>query len=501
MPLSKLQEIRAAGVSGRTVGLSDGIIERFAATNAALRLVVREAAELFGELRASHPELLALDEPEQIAALQVGVLNLYQAGAINPYVPLAARGPWIVTSKGAVLHDSGGYGMLGLGHGPQEILDTMARPAVMANVMTASFSQARFVAAMRSEIGSRRDGGCPFDRFVCINSGSEAMTLAARLSDVNAKEHTDAGGRHAGRAIKVIALRGGFHGRTDRPAGFSDSTRDAYMKHLASFRGRDDLLTVAPNDIAQLRRAFARAERERWFIEALLLEPVMGEGNPGLAIDVEFYDVARQLTAGHGSLLVVDSIQAGLRAHGFLSIVDYPGFEDALPPDVEAYSKALNAGQYPLSVLALSEDSSELYRHGVYGNTMTTNPRALDVACAVLASITPDVRANIEARGRELVDKLRALAADLDGEIVDVQGTGLLASAELAPDLPCHDFGSVEEHMRLNGLGVIHGGANSLRYTPHFAIDSDEIDLMVAGTGEAIRAVRSSLGGRSRAET
>ena len=63
MPLSKLQEIRAAGVSGRTVGLSDGIIERFAATNAALRLVVREAAELFGELRASHPELLALDEP------------------------------------------------------------------------------------------------------------------------------------------------------------------------------------------------------------------------------------------------------------------------------------------------------------------------------------------------------------------------------------------------------------------------------------------------------
>ena len=53
-----------------------------------------------------------------------------------------------------------------------------------------------------------------------------------------------------------------------------------------------------------------------------------------------------------------------------------------------------------------------------------------------------------------------------------------------------HGFGSIEERMRLHGLGVIHGGANSLRYTPHFAIDSDEIDLIVAGTGEAIRAVR-----------
>jgi len=493
MPLTKLKEIRSAGAPGRTTGLSDDVIERFAATSSVLRLAVDEAAAFFAELRVSHPELLALDEPAQIAALQDGILNLYPAGQVNPYVPLAARGPWIVTSKGAVLHDSGGYGMLGLGHGPQLILDTMAWPTVMANVMTASFSQARFVRALRREIGSRRDGGCPFDRFVCINSGSEAMTLAARLSDVNAKEHTDAGGGHAGRAIKVIALRGGFHGRTDRPAGFSDSTRDAYMKHLASFRGRDDLLTVVPNDSAQLRRAFARAERERWFVESLLMEPVMGEGNPGLAIERQFYDTARELTAEHGSLLVVDSIQAGLRTHGVLSITDYPGFEDALPPDIEAYSKALNAGQYPLSVLALSKSSANLYRHGVYGNTMTTNPRALEVACAVLASMTPEVRDNIEARGRELVSKLRVLADELGGEIVGVQGTGLLASAARASDLPCHGFGSIEERMRLNGLGVIHGGANSLRYTPHFAVDSDEIDLIVAGTGEAIRAVRRQL--------
>ena len=59
---------------------------------------------------------------------------------------------------------------------------------------------------------------------------------------------------------------------------------------------RDDLLTVQPNDVAQLERAFARAERERWFIESLLLEPVMGEGNPGLAVTPEFYELARRLT-------------------------------------------------------------------------------------------------------------------------------------------------------------------------------------------------------------
>ena len=70
----------------------------------------------------------------------------------------------------------------------------------------------------------------------------------------------------------------------------------------------------------------------------------------------------------------MDSIQAGLRAHGVLSIVDYPNFEKAEAPDMETFSKALNAGQYPLSVLAVNARAAGLYRKGTYGNTMTTNP-------------------------------------------------------------------------------------------------------------------------------
>ena len=33
---------------------------------------------------------------------------------------------------------------------------------------------------------------------------------------------------------------------------------------------------------------------------------------------------------------------------------------------------------------------------------------------------------------------------------------------------------------------MIHGGRNSLRYTPHFAITSEEIDLIVEGTRAAL---------------
>jgi acetylornithine/succinyldiaminopimelate/putrescine aminotransferase len=483
--LGKLHTLRDSGGSRTTAGLPEATIVRYAAQHADLRRAIDEAHDAFVALSGQYPELMRADEAEQIRRIQDGFINFYQEDAVNPYVPLAARGPWLVTSKGAVIHDSGGYGMLGFGHAPPNVLEAMARPHVMANVMTPSVSQYRLVEALRREIGRTR-GGCPFTKFVCLNSGSEAVGLAARITDVNAKLMTDAGGRYAGRTIKLAALKGAFHGRTDRPAQFSDSSRKAYHQHLATFRGLDNLITVAPNDVEGLKAAFAQAEANHWFIEALFLEPVMGEGNPGMATTPAFYAAARELTREHGALLLVDSIQAGLRAHGVLSIIDYPGFEGCAAPDMETYSKALNAGQYPLSVLAFSARAAELYRKGLYGNTMTTNPRAMDVATAVLESLTPELRRNITERGRELVARLEKLAKELPGTITRVQGTGLLLSCELAPQFKCYGAGSTEEFMRLNGVGVIHGGTSSLRFTPHFRLGADEVDLIIEGVRHAL---------------
>lgn len=205
----------------------------------------------------------------------------------------------------------------------------------------------------------------------------------------------------------------------------------------------------------------------------------MGEGDPGRSVPVDFYAAARELTREHGALLLVDSIQAGLRATGTLSIVDYPGFETQEAPDMETYSKALNAGQYPLSVLACNDRAAGIYARGTYGNTMTANPRALDVACVVLAKLTPELRANIRERGRQAVAGLEALKSELGGLITKVQGTGLLFSCELAPQFKGYGAGSSEEWLREQGLGVIHGGENSLRFTPRFDMTADELDLVL----------------------
>ena len=487
--LTILHHLRGISGAKETVGLDDETIARFCDSDAQLAQAINEAGEAHKRLVEEFGmDVMALPESELIPHLQEDYVNFYAPATVNPYIPIAGRGPWLVTSSGAVLHDNGGYGMLGSGHGPDSIIKVMSQNWVMANVMTPSFSQKRLGERLRKELGHAR-GHCPFDRFICMNSGSESVTVSLRIADVNAKSMTDPGGRHEGKPIKLLAVERAFHGRTGRPAQISHSCMTSYKKNLASFRDMDNLLLVPANDIPALQAMFKRADDEGFFIEMMALEPVQGEGSPGRCVERSFYDEARRLTNEHGSLLMVDSVQAGLRGQGCLSVVDYQGFEDAEAPDLEAWSKALNAGQYPLSVLGMNKRASELYVVGIYGNTMTTNPRALETAVAVLDHVTPELRANIRDRGAEMVEKLKALQEQYPTEILEVQGTGLLVCAELDPErLQVVGFDMVEVWCRKHGLGVIHGGVNALRYTPNFNITSEEVDLVVDLTRQAIEA-------------
>ena len=477
--LDTLSPLRNRQGSVRTQGLNDATVLRLSAQFPELNTAAQRAADALPALAEEFGELLDADEQAQIELTQAGFINFYPDDAINPYVAIAACGPWVITSKGRVLHDSGGYGMLGFGHTPESVISAMAKPQVMANIMSPNFSQLRVTKALRAEIGHTR-GGCPYSSFLTLNSGSESVSLAGRIADTNSKALTSPGARHAGKPIRRLAIKGAFHGRTEMPSWYSDSSRATYLKNLASYKQHsEELITIEPYSIDALKQAFANADANGWFIEALFLEPVMGEGDPGRAVPPEFYAVARELTKAHGSMLLVDSIQAGLRAHGVLSIVDYPGFETLEAPDMETYSKALNGGQYPLSVLAVNERAAKTYAKGTYGNTMTTNPRAMDIASTVLGQLTPELRANIRSKGLEAVDKLTALKSELDGLITKVQGTGLLFSCELDPSFKCYGAGSTEEFIRERGIGVIHGGTNSLRFTPHFGITSAELDLVI----------------------
>ena len=156
--LQSLHALRAASGPAKTTGLSDDLILQFLESDPTLGQAIDAAVTAQAALAAARPELLAMAEADLIDHVQDGFVNFYAKDAVNPYVALAAKGPWVVTVYGAVVHDSGGYGMLGFGHEPQPVMDAMNRSHVMANIMTPNISQKILVKRLQAEIGHTR--GC-----------------------------------------------------------------------------------------------------------------------------------------------------------------------------------------------------------------------------------------------------------------------------------------------------------------------------------------------------
>ena len=204
--MEALLQIRHCTGEPKTIGLSNEVILDFLESDPSLSRAIDEASDNFQSLSSDlGSRLFEMQEADLVSELQSDYVNFYSAPTVNPYVAIAARGPWIITSHGAVLHDNGGYGMMGMGHGPDDVIHSMRQNWVMANVMTPSFSQKRLAERLRREVGHKR-GGCPFSRFVCLNSGSESVTISMRIADANTKSMTGQGGRHEGKPTKLLAL-------------------------------------------------------------------------------------------------------------------------------------------------------------------------------------------------------------------------------------------------------------------------------------------------------
>ena len=398
--------------------------------------------------------------------LQKNILNFYNKNTISPYVPMAAKGPWILTHKDEIIYDVGGYGMLGYGHSPEWLLDTMAKDHVMANVMTPSIEQFKISNMLKEKIGNP----CPYYKFGFLNSGSEAMELAGRIIDTNAKK--------SNKRSKFIVLKDSFHGRTSNAALFSHSGSELYKNKLKSYGYHNMTETVEINNENQFQVKVLNALLDGYNIDAVIMEPVQGEGNPGIHLSREFYRCVREITNKLNIPLVIDSVQAGIRTNGCLSVVDYPQMEGLDAPDMEIFSKAISSGHYPLSVLAMKEHIADMYEIGTYGNTMCANPKALDIGYETLSRLTPNVSANIIVQGHNFKNMLLELQDKFPNIITNVTGTGLLLAAHIREDIPVVGYNKMETKCRLNGLNVIHGGKNALRFTPWFLISDDEIDLI-----------------------
>jgi acetylornithine/N-succinyldiaminopimelate aminotransferase len=284
---------------------------------------------------------------------------------------------------------------------------------------------------------SERFGGA--QAFFC-NSGAEANEAALKVA------------RKATARPRIVALDGGFHGRT---MGALSATGQP-----SKWEGFGPLVPgfsfAKPNDVESLEAAVAPGGE----LAAIMLEPVLGEGGV-LPLDDSFVVAAAEIARELGALLVLDEVQAGLGRTGTFFAYEQLGIE----PDLVTLAKGLGNG-LPIGALLVRAGVAEAIGPGDHGSTFGGNPVASAAACAVVEAIDGALLENVTARGAQLAAGLAGLAG-----VREVRGRGLLLAAVLD-----REAGEVVDEARELGLLVLTAGPDVLRLLPPLVVTEPEVD-------------------------
>ncbi len=274
--------------------------------------------------------------------------------------------------------------------------------------------------------------------FFC-NSGAEANEAALKIA------------RKATGRSRIVALEGGFHGRT-----FGALSATGQPGKWEGFGPLVPGVSFArPNDIESLEAALAPASDTA----LILLEPVLGEGGV-IPLEPAFAQAAAELALEVGALLCVDEVQAGMGRTGTFFAYEQLGIR----PDLVTLAKGLANG-LPMGALLAGERAAPGFVPGDHGSTFGGNPVVAAAACAVVEAIDADLLTNVRERGADLEAGLAALPA-----VRSVRGRGLLIGAEL--DRP---VGPVVDACREQGLLVLSAGPDVLRLTPPLVVDAAQV--------------------------
>jgi len=284
-------------------------------------------------------------------------------------------------------------------------------------------------------LAERFEGG---RAFFC-NSGAEANEAALKIA------------RKATGRTRIVALEGGFHGRT---LGALSATGQP-----SKWEGFGPLVPgvafARPNDIESLEAALAPAADTA----LLLLEPVLGEGGV-IPLEPAFAQAAAELALEVGALLCIDEVQAGMGRTGTFFAYEQLGIR----PDLVTLAKGLANG-LPIGALLAGERAAPGFVPGDHGSTFGGNPVVAAAAVAVVEAIDDELLAHVRERGAQLATGLQALPA-----VRSVRGRGLLVGAQLD-----RQAGPVVDGCRDEGLLVLSAGPDVLRLTPPLVVSAAEV--------------------------
>jgi putrescine aminotransferase len=325
---------------------------------------------------------------------------------------LLGQGAFEVEGEGAIVRlsdgreviDFGSYGLALLGHCNAAVVDAvcdqMERMAVTTRLL-ASEVVARFVSELVEKVGGPLEG-------VWLGSGGADVVEAA------VKVARKTSGKQ-----RVLAARGGFHGKTLGALALTwDPDCRAGMESLLG-----NVTHVDPEDPGAVGAEVAAGD-----VAALIVEPIQGESGVR-PLDMEVWRGWAEDAKEAGAYVISDEIQVGLHRCGPISMA----LEAGIPTDALLFGKALGGGVMPLSaLLATPELHAPLAESPTWhSSTFQLQPLSCAAGRAALREIG-ELAPRGEQLGGRLDHALDALAREHEGLVVAVRGAGLLRGIEFA---------------------------------------------------------------------
>lgn len=341
----------------------------------------------------------------------------------------------------------GGIAVNALGHAHPDVVAAMTKQAgTLVHVSNFFATPTQIELAERLlQLAQAPEGSGVF----FTNSGTESNEAAFKIA------------RRTGRP-RILALEKSFHGRT--MGALALTHKEAYRAPFEPLPGGVEFLPAG--DTAALEAALAPGD-----VAALVLEPIQGEAGV-LPLTEEYLRAARELTARHGALLILDEVQTGVGRTG--EWFAHQAIE-GLQPDVMTLAKGLGGG-FPIgAVLTFGEHATGLLSPGQHGTTFGGNPLGAAVSLAVLGTLAED---GLLEKARTLGTQLQARILEFAGRdprITGVRGAGLLQGITLAAPIAPQVVAAALEH------GFILNAANpsTLRLAPPLIITDEELGSFV----------------------
>ncbi|HWA53248.1 MAG TPA: aminotransferase class III-fold pyridoxal phosphate-dependent enzyme [Solirubrobacterales bacterium] len=319
-------------------------------------------------------------------------------------VEVAASGAVVTLSDGRELLDFGSYAVTLLGHRHPIVLAAVAGGLGAMPTATRSLANPA-TAAFAAELSERCGDG--LQRVWLGSDGADAVEAALKLA------------RRASGRTRVLAVEGGFHGKTLGALALTRNPR---------FRQGLEPLLGAVTELPRGDPEAVRREAAAGDVAALVLEPIQGEAGVHVLDPTILARWAADARAA-GAFLVSDEIQAGLRRAGPFS----PSLAAGLEPDAVLFGKALGGGLMPISALVAGEALAAplVADPSWHSATFGGHPLACAAGRAALVAIEAEVE-NGRAIAATLGAGLRELGAAHPESVVAIRGSGLIWGVELA---------------------------------------------------------------------